>query len=46
MMDLILIVAGIIVIYIAYSMKKSKEEDPYLEYMKQADMELEREMMI
>jgi len=27
-------------------MKKSKEEDPYLEYIREADMELERQNTI
>ena len=46
MLDLILIVLGILVIYGAYQMKKSKEEDPYLEYIREADMELERQNTI
>ena len=46
MLDLVLIVLGIIAIYAGYKMKKSKEDDPYLEYMRQADMELVRQQTI
>jgi len=34
MLDLVLILLGIIAIYAGYKMKKSKEDDPYLEYMR------------